>query len=217
MRFSRSVPAAWMVLANSTWRPVRFFSWLSESCWPRIRMLLSGVRSSCDMLARNSVLYREVSASSAAFSSSALRACSISWFLRSTSTFCSASSFALVAISSLVCCSSVCCACSSPASSCDCFSRPSVRIVASIVFSTTPMDPVSCSRKARCGAVNSYNEASSMTALTSPSYSTGSTMTLRGWVSTSPLPSRMDSGGTRASNRRWRCTAHSPTKPSPKR
>ena len=26
------------------------------SCWPRIRMLLSGVRSSCDMLARNSDL-----------------------------------------------------------------------------------------------------------------------------------------------------------------
>ena len=35
-------------------------------------MLLSGVRSSCDMLARNSDLYLEVSASSAAFSSSAL-------------------------------------------------------------------------------------------------------------------------------------------------
>ena len=33
----------------------------------------------------------EVSASSVAFSSSARRACSISWFLRSTSTFCSAS------------------------------------------------------------------------------------------------------------------------------
>ena len=49
-------------------------------------MLLSGVRSSCDMLARNSDLYFEVSASSAAFSSSARRACSISWFLRSTST-----------------------------------------------------------------------------------------------------------------------------------
>ena len=33
-------------------------------------MLLSGVRSSCDMLARNSDLYFEVSASSVAFSSS---------------------------------------------------------------------------------------------------------------------------------------------------
>ena len=44
-------------------------------------MLLSGVRSSCDMLARNSDLYLEVSASSVAFSSSARRACSISWFL----------------------------------------------------------------------------------------------------------------------------------------
>ena len=41
-------------------------------------MELSGVRSSCDMLARNSDLYLEVSASSAAFSSSARRACSTS-------------------------------------------------------------------------------------------------------------------------------------------
>ena len=83
-------------------------------------MLLSGVRSSCDMLARNSDLYRDVSASSVAFSSSARRASSISSFLRSTSAFCSASRRALLASSSLVCCSSFCCACSSPASSCDC-------------------------------------------------------------------------------------------------
>ena len=34
-------------------------------------MLLSGVRSSCDMLARNSDLYLDVKASSAAFSSNA--------------------------------------------------------------------------------------------------------------------------------------------------
>ena len=61
----------------------------------RIRIELSGVRSSCDMLARNSDLYFEVSASSAAFSSSARRACSTSRFLRSTSAFCSASSLRL--------------------------------------------------------------------------------------------------------------------------
>ena len=59
-------------------------------------MLFNGVRSSCDMFARNSDLYRDVSASSAAFSSTARRANSISLFLRSTSTFCSASSRALV-------------------------------------------------------------------------------------------------------------------------
>ena len=57
-------------------------------------MLLSGVRSSCDMLARNSDLYLEVRASSAAFSSSAWRACSISLFFLSTSAFCSASCLA---------------------------------------------------------------------------------------------------------------------------
>ena len=44
--------------------------------------MLSGVRSSCDMLARNSLLYLEVSASCSAFSSSACLACSTSWFLR---------------------------------------------------------------------------------------------------------------------------------------
>ena len=59
-------------------------------------MLFSGVRSSCDMLARNSDLYFEVSASSVAFSSRARRACSISWFLRSTSAFCSASCLGLL-------------------------------------------------------------------------------------------------------------------------
>jgi len=37
---------------------------LSASCWPRIRIEFKGVRSSCDMLARNSDLYFEVSASS---------------------------------------------------------------------------------------------------------------------------------------------------------
>ena len=87
IRFSRSVPALWMVRANSTCLGVRFCSGLSLSCWPRIRMLFSGVRSSCDMFARNSDLYFEVSASSSAFSSSARRACSICWFLRSTSAF----------------------------------------------------------------------------------------------------------------------------------
>src|SRR6266404_6245903 len=70
-----------MVRANSTCLADKLPSGFSVSCWPRIRMLLSGVRSSCDMLARNSDLYFEVSESSVAFSSSARRACSISWFL----------------------------------------------------------------------------------------------------------------------------------------
>ena len=91
IRFNRSVPAPWMVRANSVCFDERFPSGLSASCCPRIRMLLSGVRSSCDMFARNSDLYLEVRASSAAFSSSARRACSISWFFLSTSTFRSAS------------------------------------------------------------------------------------------------------------------------------
>ena len=71
--------------------------------------LLSGVRSSCDMFARNSDLYFEVSASCSAFSSTDARASSISRFFFSTSRFCSASSSAFSSSSSLVCCSSSCC------------------------------------------------------------------------------------------------------------
>ncbi len=175
MSVSRSVPAEWMFRAKSTCLPERLPPLFSASCWPRIRIELSGVRSSCDMFARNSDLYFEVSASSAAFSSSARRACSTSLFLRSTSTFCSASCLAFDASSSLVCCSSVCRVCSSMVSCCDCCSRFSVRIVASIVLSTTPIDWVSCSRKVRCVGVNGCSDDSSMTALVSPSNSTGST------------------------------------------
>ena len=95
----------------------------------RISRLLSGVRSSCDMLARNSDLYFDVSASCSAFSSSAWRACSTSWFLRSTSWFWCASRRAFSCSSSLVCCSSCWRLCSSSASDCDCVSRSSVRDV----------------------------------------------------------------------------------------
>ena len=79
-----------MFFANSTCLGVSLPSAFSANCWPNIRIELSGVRSSCDMLARNSDLYFDVNANSAAFSSSARRACSTSWLLRSTSTFCSA-------------------------------------------------------------------------------------------------------------------------------
>ena len=139
MRLSRSEPEELMLRENSTCLVERLPAAFSASCWLRMRMELSGVRSSCDMLARNSDLYFEVSASSAAFSSSARRACSTSVFLRSTSAFCSASSLALVPSSSLVCCSSLWRDCSSTVSCCDCVSRPSVRIVASMVLKTAPM------------------------------------------------------------------------------
>ena len=56
IRASRSLPAEWIVWANSIWLSLRlpfsFFASRSE----RSRRLLSGVRSSCDMLARNSDL-----------------------------------------------------------------------------------------------------------------------------------------------------------------
>ena len=142
IRLSRSLPAPWIVRANSTCFGVRLPSVLFPSCWPSTRMLFSGVRSSCDMFARNSDLYFEVSASSAALSSSARRACSISWFLRSTSAFCSASCCAFCASCSLVCCSSFWPVCSSAASCWDCCRSASVCIV----------DPRCCSARCRCSS-----------------------------------------------------------------
>ena len=156
-----------MVSANCTCFVVRFSSPFSASCRERISMLLSGVRSSCDMLARNSDLYLEVSDSCSAFSSISQRASSTSRFLASTSAFCRASSAALSCNSSFVCRSSSCwlfnnssdsrsdsacfssCSfvflssscwlCNSPARDCDCSNRSSVRVLASIVFKTMPM------------------------------------------------------------------------------
>ena len=66
-------------------------------------------------------------------------------------------------------------------------SRPSVRIVASIVLNTAPMLCVSRSRKASEPALKSCSAASSITALVWPSNSTGRTMMLtcapsRGWT-----------------------------------
>ena len=102
----RSLPADWMVSAYST---CRGSSGLPD-CRPAARRgsacCCSGVRSSCDMLARNSDLYFDVRASCRAFSSSAWRVCSTSSFLRSTSAFCSARRAAFSSSEALLCCSS---------------------------------------------------------------------------------------------------------------
>ena len=103
IRDSRSEPEAWMLRANSTCFAVRLPSGLSASISVRISRLFSGVRSSCDMLARNCDLYREASVSCSAFSCRDPRARSISRFLASTSAFCLASSSAFSSSSSLVC------------------------------------------------------------------------------------------------------------------
>jgi hypothetical protein len=129
------------------------------------------------MFARNSDLYFEVRASCSAFSSSALRACSTSWFFRSTSTFWSARSLAFSWSSWFVFWSSCCWLCSSSASDWDCVRRFSVRMFASIVFKTMPIDSISCSRNTSWVGLKRSNEASSSTALIWPSKSTGSTRT----------------------------------------
>jgi hypothetical protein len=72
---SRSVPAARIVRANSSCFELRLPASLSDSSFNRISRLFSGARSSWLMFARNSDVYRELSANWAAFSSSPRRAC----------------------------------------------------------------------------------------------------------------------------------------------
>ena len=90
-------------------------------------------------------------------------------------------------------------------------------MVASIEFSTMPIEAVSCSRKAICSSVKSLSEASSITALTWPSNSTGSTMMLLGGAVNRPdVIGRTDGGMSEI--RIWRrSAAHWPIRPSPMR
>ncbi len=146
----------------------------------------------------------------------AQRASSTSRFLRSTSAFCSARSVAFSSSSSFVCCNSSCCSSkaprtrgatppAAPAARSSSLARPAGSVapspatatagatprcamLASMVLSTMPMLSVSWSRKVRCVSLKRLNEASSMTALTSPSKSTGSTTMLSGVASPRPEP-----------------------------
>ena len=198
-----------MVLANSTCFAFRLPSGLRDSWSERISRLLSGVRSSCDMFARNSDLYFEVSASCEAFSSSAWRASSTSRFLRSTSSFWCASRRAFSCSSSLVCCSST-------ARDCDCLSRFSVRVLASIVLITMPIDSVSWSRNAWCDGLKCSSDASSITPRTWPSKITGSTSTSAAACSDRPVAMLNDAAGTPVSMSLRFSIAHWPTRPSPR-
>ena len=213
---SRSLPDEWIVFANSTCLPLRLPSGFLQSWSERISRLLSGVRSSCDMFARNSDLYFEVSASCSAFSSSAWRACSTSWFLRSTSWFWCASRRAFSCSSWLVCCSSCWRLCSSSASDCDCVSRSSVREFASIVLITMPIDSVSWSRNAWWTGLKRSSDASSRTPRTSPSKTTGSTSTSIAAFSLRPEAMRNAADGTLVSRIFSLSIAHWPTRPSPR-
>ena len=74
---------------------------------------------------------------------------------------------------------------------------------------------VSCSKNARCEAVNVLSEANSMTAFTRSSNSTGSTITFRGTASNSPERMEMVAGGRSVISIRRFSAAHCPTRPSP--
>ena len=78
---SRSVPALWMVRANSICWSVSLLSGLSMSSFYRISNEFSGVRSSWLMFASNSLLLLLDSANCSARSSRLRRARSISAFL----------------------------------------------------------------------------------------------------------------------------------------
>src|SRR5664279_54041 len=118
------------------------------------------------MFEKNSDLYFEETASCSAFSSTRRLASSTSSFLRSTSMFCSARRLACLPRSSLELLSCSWRACRSCAWDWDCLSRFSVRVLASIVFSTSPMLSISWSRNAWWVALKGLKEASSTTALT---------------------------------------------------
>ena len=182
---SRSLPAAWIVSANSTCWGCRLPSPFSASIRERISSEFSGVRSSWLMLARNSDLYFELRASWAAFSSRPARASSISAFLISMSRFCCCSTSVLSWSSSLVWRSSSDCFWSSWVSACDWVSSCSVRMLAWIVLMTTPMVSASWSRKAWLTSLKGRSAPSSMTPRTCSSNMTGMTTRCAGVASPS--------------------------------
>jgi hypothetical protein len=59
-------------------------------------------------------------------------------------------------------------------------------MLASMVLITIPIDSISWSKKAKCVSLNVWNEASSITAFTSVSNNTGSTIMFNGVPSPSP-------------------------------
>ena len=101
MSCSRSEPAEWMTFAYSTCLAVRFRPGFCASSRARISRLFSGVRSSCDMFARNCDLYWEARPSCLARSSISSRAREISAFFASMSCFWAASSAAFSSRSAL--------------------------------------------------------------------------------------------------------------------
>ncbi len=194
--WSRSDPAEWMIPAYSTCLGVRLREGFCASSWARMRRLLSGVRSSWLMFARNSDLYFEASDNCWARASSSCRACSICRFFASMSRFCATSSEAFSSSSALECCSSSCCACSSadlawssPVRRCDSPSSSSVRALATMVFTLTPMVSISCSRKSWWISVKGRTAASSITPRTWPSTTMGSSTSAVG--TTWPSPEEM--------------------------
>ena len=182
IRFSRSVPAPWMVRANSTCLGLRLPSGLSASCWPRIRMrverraqLVAHVGQELRLVARGqrqlgrpSLPPRGGPARSPG--SCARPRCSAR---RAAAPSARAARWSAAARPAALC--------SSPASFCDCCSRLLGLHGRLRSCSARCRSRRSAARGRRgAAAVKWLSEASSITALTWPSNSTGSTMMLLG-------------------------------------
>ncbi len=113
MRVSKSEPALWIVLAYSTCLSVKLPFLLSANSCARISRLFKGVRSSWDILARNSDLYLLANSTSSALAWMACWECSSAWFFWLISSLCCSSSRVRASSSSLVWRSSSCCVCNS--------------------------------------------------------------------------------------------------------
>ena len=88
-------------------------------------------------------------------------------------------------------------------------------MVASIEFSTMPIEVVSCSRNESCRSVNGVSAASSITAFTWPSNSTGSTTAFFGCDRKRPERIGTTLRGRLVRIRRRASRAHWPIRPSP--
>src|SRR5580704_10232901 len=94
IRVKRSWPVEWTVEAYLIWSAVRLLSLFSDKALERISKLFKGVRSSWDMLARNSDLYLDIKDNCSAFSSRERLAISTSLFFNSNNLALSSSSLA---------------------------------------------------------------------------------------------------------------------------
>ena len=182
----RSCPELWIEPANCFWRSLRFCSLFSISKVERMSKLFSGVRSSWDILAKNSDLYLLEFSRSCALNSSWRLTSSRSRFFALKFNCCSSSAWACCSSSSLLLLNSSCWSCSS--SDCCCvFSRRSWSLSRDCAaLSAMPMFSASLRVRSIKSSVITLNEPSSRTAKLCSWNRIG--MNSRDWGFASPRP-----------------------------